>query len=65
MYVAAYIMARSKEKQACNCACNVQHSGEMYYSRKPALNFNNIKVFFIDIDKEEIKISFYSQFRQA
>jgi len=48
MYVAAYIMARSKEKQACNCACNVQHSGEMYYSRKPALNFNNNKVFFID-----------------
>lgn len=55
--IAAYIMARSKEKQACNCACNVQRSAKMYYSRKTALNFNNIQVFFYrDADKGEIKI---------
>lgn len=42
-------MARSKKKKKKNklvialLACNTL---KIYYNRKPALNFNNIKVFF-------------------
>lgn len=53
--MATYIMARSKEKQACNCACNVQRYGKVYYNHK-RLILIMLKYFFIDTDKKKIKI---------